>query len=354
MKTIQKFIIPVIIVGLATWFIVWKLSSNKKVMEHNSTLANQKTVIFPVTVISPKNKSLESGFQLNGTFQPAHILNFLSEMLGRVISHKIKNGQSLSKGDEICKLDDEQINIDLSLANENLSKLKADLTKLESMLQSNAATRQQIEEQKMGIKNAESRIVTLKRQLRLTTITAPISGIISKSFLEEGTFLSPGAPIAEIVDISTLKMQVNVLDRDVVKLSVGNNIQVIPDVFPDTKLNGKIIFISPKGDASRNFMIEIQVSNNGNKLKAGMTGIALFDFTAPKTSLTVPVKCIVGGLQDPKVFVAVNNTVSLRSIKTGYVQGDVVEVLSGLSETDAVIETGQLNIVDGSKVQLIK
>ena len=68
MKTIQKFIIPVIIVGLAIWFIVWKLSSNKKVMEHNSTLANQKTVIFPVTVISPKNQSLESGFQSRTTF----------------------------------------------------------------------------------------------------------------------------------------------------------------------------------------------------------------------------------------------------------------------------------------------
>jgi len=354
MKTIQKFILPVIIVGLSTWFIIWKLSSNKKEMEHNSTLANQKTVVFPVTVVNPKMQSLESGFQLNGTFQPAHVLNFLSEMPGRVISHKIKNGQRISKGDEICKLDDEQINIELDLANENLSKLKTDLAKLESMLQSNAATRQQIEEQKMGIKNAESRITSLKRQLRLSSIIAPISGIISKSFLEEGSYLSPGAPIAEIVDISKLKMQVNVLDRDVVKLSEGNTIQVTPDVFPDLKLSGKIIFISPKGDASRNFMIEIQVPNSGNKLKAGMTGVALFDFTAPKSSLTVPVKCIVGGLQDPKVFVAVNNKVSLRSIKTGYVQGDIVEVLEGLSETDAVVETGQLNIVDGLKVQIIK
>lgn len=354
MKTIQKLILPLIIIGLSTWFVIWKLGSNKKVMEHNASIGNQKTVVFPVTVANPKTQALSQGFELNGTFQPSHVLNFLSELPGRVITQNIKNGQVINKGDVIAKLDDEQINIDLALANDNLDKLKSDLAKFEAMLLNNAATRQQIEEQKMGIKSAESRITSLKRQLRMTTILSPISGIISKSNIENGSYLSPGAPIAEIVDISTLKMQVNVLDRDVVKLNVGKTIQVVPDVFPDTKMNGQIIFISPKGDASRNFMIEIQVANVGNKLKAGMTGVGLFDFSVPKSSLTVPTKCIVGGMQDPKVFVVVNNTVSLRSIKTGYIQGDVVEVLEGLSETDAVVETGQLNIVDGSKVQIIK
>jgi RND family efflux transporter MFP subunit len=354
MKTISKFIIPVIIIGLSTWFVIWKLGSNKKEMESNAALGNQKTVVFPVTVANPLDKSLSQGFELNGTFQPSHVLNFVSEMPGRVISHNIKNGQQLSKGDVMAKLDDEQIHIDMALATDNLDKLKSDLAKLENMLLSNAATKQQVEEMKMGIKSAESRITSLKRQLRMTTILSPISGIISKSFLENGSYLAPGAPIAEIVDISTLKMQVNVLDRDVVKLSVGKTIQIVPDVFPDTKISGQIIFISPKGDASRNFMIEIQISNQGNRLKAGMTGVALFDFTVPKSSLTLPVKCIVGGMQEPKVYVVVNNVVSLRKIKTGYIQGDVVEILDGLNETDVVVETGQLNIVDGSKVQIIK
>lgn len=354
MKTLAKWILPILVIGLSTWYVVWQLGQNKKVMEHNAAIGNQKTVIFPVTAISPKTTQLNQGFALNGTFQPSHTLNFVSEVGGRVITHNIQNGQFIKKSDVVAKLDDEQINIDMALAKDNLEKVKSDLAKLENMLQSNAATRQQIEDQKMALKNAESRITALNRQLRLTTILSPIGGVISKSHLENGSYLSPGAPIAEIVDIATLKMQVYVLDRDVVKLSVGQGIQVVPDVFPDMKIMGRIVFISPKGDASRNFMIEIEIANPGNKLKAGMTGLALFDFAAPKSSLTIPLKCIVGGLQEPKVYVVLDNTVSLRSIKTGYIQGEIVEVLEGLTENEVVVETGQLNVSNGSKVQIIK
>jgi hypothetical protein len=54
------------------------------------------------------------------------------------------------------------------------------------------------------------------------------------------------------------------------------------------------------------------------------------------------------------VYVIVNKVAVKRSIQTGYIQGDYVEVLGGLTEADAVVRTGQLNIADGSKVEIIK
>ncbi|MEY4905809.1 MAG: hypothetical protein RLZZ292_3624, partial [Bacteroidota bacterium] len=317
MNVLKKIILPLVLILLVGGLISWKLSSNKQKMEEKAAVGNQKTVVFPVTTIKPTHQSMIKGFSANGVFNPSHTLNFLSELSGRVLSHNISTGQYITKGHVVAQLDNAQILIDLTLANQSLDKARADLAKYESMLHNNAATQQQVADQRMGINNAESRIATLKRQLSTTTIIAPISGIVNKSYLETGSYLSPGANIAEIIDISTLKMQAMVLDRDMIHLSLGKTVPITPDLYPDAPIFGKITNIAAKADASRNFAIEITVQNpSKNKLRAGMTGSAKFDIGGTTTARVIPTKCIVGSLQSPQVYIVNNGVVSLKSITT--------------------------------------
>lgn len=360
MKTYIKYALYLIVlVGLIALGYS-QLQHNKQIMKENAALGSQKTLIFPVTVVKPKFEVLNQSFSLNGVFHPIRSLHLLSDISGRVTEHKLVDGHTVSKGqllvqvvNEQIDMENDQMNIDRTLANQLLEKAKTDLAKLEAMLERDAATKQQVEDQKMAVKNAESRIESLKRKPRSTTIEAPLSGIVHKSYLEIGSFIAPGANLAEIIDISSLKMQVPVLDRDVIKLAIGQTITVVPDLFPDKPLKGRITYIASKGDAARNFNIEIQVVNNG-LLKAGMTGVALFESKDQLNSLVIPNKCIVGGLQNPQVFVLNGDVAALKPIQIGHVQGELVEVLNGLAEGDIVVETGQLNIVNGSKVQIIE
>lgn len=352
---IRKFILPVIIALALVAGAAWKLGKNKEKMAGNAAIANQKITVFPVTVANPLVADISQDFEVMGTFNASHELTLASEVSGRVTSVSARNGDHVSKGQVLARIDNEQVSIDLALATTNLEKLRNDLEKYETMLQGNAVNRQQVEEARLNVKNAESKVATLQRQLRISSITAPISGNINSFSIEVGSYLSPGAKMAELVDVSTLKMTVQLLDNEVVRVREGQKIKLVPDLYPAAEFTGEIVSIASKADRARRFNVEIEVKNsNLFPLKAGMTGKALFEAEGSKKAMTIPVKAIVGSTQDPKVFVVSGNTAKIRAIRIGSVLDGKAEVLNGLDSTDRVVISGQLNIVDGSKIQVIQ
>jgi len=173
--------------------------------------------------------------------------------------------------------------------------------------------------------------------------------------LEVGSYLAPGTPIADIIDVSSLKMQVSLMDHQVVKLKEGQRIAISPDLYADASLDGFVSFISPKADGSGKYLVEIEFKNTGKMpLKAGMTGVADFAFEGDREAFLLPVKCIAGSIQDPYVFVVSGDTVKSCQIEVGAMYGDKIEVLSGLKPTDVVVETGLSNLTDGSRIEIIQ
>lgn len=332
----------------------WKLGANKVKMNANAAIAEQKVTVFPVTVISPAMQTIAQNFEADGEFSPNRQLNFTAESAGRVVSLRIKKGDFVQKGQTIATLDNEQTKIDLSLAETNLEKAKADLNKYEIMLAANAVQKQQVEDAKIQLKNTENRIETLKRQLRMSSIVSPISGWINELSIEMGSYLAPGTPIAAIVDISSLKLDVNLLDVEVVKVKKAQRVKVSADLYPGVKINGTVSAISTIADGSRKFEVEITIPNNSSMpLKAGMTGTATFEFGGSKTALMMPTNCIVGSIQEPKVYVVNGEIAQLKPIKVGSIHGDEIEILEGLTAAEKVISAGQLNLSDGVNVRIV-
>ena len=120
--------------------------------------------------------------------------------------------------------------------------------------------------------------------------------------------------------------------------------------------SGKITFIASKADSSLNFPVEIEITNNASKdLKAGMYGTAQFTTNQGKKSLLiVPRNAFIGSVSSNEMFVIENGTAKLKTVTAGRILGDKVEILNGLSEGETVIITGQINLQDGSKVEIIK
>jgi hypothetical protein len=82
---------------------------------------------------------------------------------------------------------------------------------------------------------------------------------------------------------------------------------------------------------------------------------AAFTFNANRQGLTIPRRTISGSLQDPKVFVVAQDSIAeLRPITLGSLYGDKVEVIGGLSQQDVVVLTGQLNLSNGARIQVIR
>jgi membrane fusion protein (multidrug efflux system) len=135
---------------------------------------------------------------------------------------------------------------------------------------------------------------------------------------------------------------------------VGQRVNISSVVLSEPRA-GKISMISDKADASGKFLTEITFSNNDKeKLKAGILADVHFTMEEVETGLSIPVSALLAGAQDAKVYVTRANKVELRSIKTGIVTANKVQVLEGLQEGEQVVISGQLNLENGSAISINK
>lgn len=362
MKRIKKYIVPILIIVGLLLVITFTLSRNKQKLDAKAEIGSAKTLVFPVTITTPQYQALTGSYTSSGFFIPVNSMALMSDISGRITSTDLKEGVTVSKGQTIASVYNESENIerqqnaiDKQFALETLQKAKVDLVKMENMFKANAITSREVEEQRLAVKSAESKVNNINAVKKSTTITAPISGTVHKSHVQRGSYLSPGTVLADIVDNSSLKLQIQLLDKDVIKLSIGKKIEVFPDLYSDYKVTGRVVYIAAQADANKNFLVEVQIPNSSKyPLKAGMSGVAVINNDHIQKALMIPVKTIVGSLQQPQVYVLEGDVAVLKTITTGYVQGESVVVLDGLSTADKIVETGQLNISSGSKVQVIK
>ena len=121
------------------------------------------------------------------------------------------------------------------------------------------------------LQQATSRLDELKITLDNTSIPSPVDGFVGKRFLDPGAFVSNNSPVASVVDIRTVRLVANIVEKDVKRVRAGTPAVVEVDAFPGEKFSGSISRIAPVFDpATRTAEMEIEVPNPGFRLKPGM------------------------------------------------------------------------------------
>jgi len=353
----KRGIITVVLIIVVIGVIAWVLNGNKKKNDEQTALVAQGSGAVSVRVAAVKKQSVDLDFTANGNFAPQQELNFLSENAGRVNAIYVKEGDRVRKGQVIARIDAEIINTDRETAQATLDNAIKDEARYASSFKTGGVTQQQLDQAKLATKNAKLRLQSSARRVSDANIKSPINGIVNKKYIEVGAFVTAqGTQMFELVDVSKLKLKVNVNESQVANLKVGDEVQIKSNVFPADNFSGKITFIAAKADATLNFPIEIEVTNNHtNTIKAGMYGTAIFKFPAQAATITIPRGSFVGSVSSNQIFVLENgNTAKIRKVIAGRTINDQVEIIEGLKEGETVIISGQINLVDGSAVAPIK
>lgn len=346
----------VIIAALA--LIGYILTKNKEENEAKIAIVAEKNASISVKVATVKTEEINLDFVANGNFEPKQQLTFSAEKSGKIISVLAKEGDRVSVGQTLAIMRGDAINVSAQATEAAYQNAKSDYSRFDNAYKTGGVTKQQLDQAKVALINAEANYKQAKINIGDTRIKAPISGIINKKFIEPGSMLSamPATELFEIVNVNKLKLNVTVNESQVASLKVGNNISIKTNVYPDKEFSGKITFIAAKADNSLNFPVEIEISNNANNdLKAGMYGTAVFKASQQKQALTVvPRNAFVGSVSSNQVFVVENGIAKLKKVTAGRILGDKVEILDGLSDGETVITTGQINLQDGNTVEVIK
>lgn len=349
----KKVVINVAIVLAILLGIVWVLKGNKEKAAELTSLAQKSNGYVAVRVEKVKREVLTQGFAAFGHFEPAKELGFVSETSGRVVEVYAQKGDKLGRGQTMAKIDDELLRNEVASAEVAFNKIKNDLEKYETLAVGGAITPQQLEETRLAYTNAEIRVKNARRKLDDASIKAPFSATVNEKHIEIGTYLNPGAKMYDLVDVSKLKIKVKVTEAQVIQLQKGMQVSISTDILPGRSFAGKITFIGVKADAGLSYPVEVEVDNASEELKPGMYAQVLFTAAGSSEHLTVSREAIVGSLDNARVYVNEGGKAVLRKVTTGVIGGARVAVVSGLSEGEAVINSGQINLTDGAPVQVL-
>jgi len=344
----------VIIAAVAILAVIIAILLYNKSQSESKSRAEIQTSL-PVSVTTVKRQKPSDVHSAVGTISAHNDVLIISETQGKVTAVMAEVGDYRQAGSELIQVDDELKKANFATAEVNYEKAKKDLERYESLFKQNSATDQQIEGARLAAKAAESQYVSARREYTDTKITTPISGTVTSRLVDIGTYVQRGMPVADVVDISTLKVKVSVAELDVFRLNAGERVKIHTDVYPGIEFEGRIKTISSKADEAHTYPVEITLGNSKeHPLKAGMFARVDFTFGARNEQLTIPRGALVGSTKQPQVFVLDGTIARLRNIVVGSEFGTQLAVVDGLREGETVVVNGQNNLKDSVAVSVIK
>jgi RND family efflux transporter MFP subunit len=353
MSTKRKIFLTV---GVIVIILVALIAKNRAAMNSTPETSSLPTA-YSVSVVTASRQSLEDRIPVVGTINAFNDVIVLSETQGRVLKIDVEVGDFKKAGEVLVEVDSELKDAAYKAARVTYEKAKKDLERYEALFKEHSISDTQIEQARWSYQSAEAQFVVARRQLNDTKITTPISGIVTARFVNVGTMVM-GAPqatqIANVVDISKLKVKVNIAEKDLSQLHVGDAVDVTTDLYPRTTFPGTVFTVSSKGDDGHTYPVEVLLNNPKLQLKAGMFVSVVFKPKATVPSLVVPREALIGSLQSAKLYVVKDNIAKLRTVTVEKEVGTSIEISDGLQEGEMVVIDGQNNLSDSVLVVIRK
>ncbi len=289
---------------------------------------------------------------------------------GRLLSVSVQMGDPVRRGQVIAKVEDREIAEQVRQAEASMEVSKATIRQREADLKvaelnfdrsKNLFSRQLLAKQ--ALDDAESRYLAavaqldlakaqqsqndarlqeLKFNLQNSVITSPVDGFIGKRNVDPGAMVNTNAAIVSVVDISRLKLVVNVVEKDLRMVTAGDVGVVEVDAYPGEKFNGRIARVAPVLDpATRTASIEIEIPNSDNRLKPGMYARISLTVEERKNALVAPKNAVIDFESKRGVWMpSEDRRAQFVPVTLGIEGPDHIEILAGLKEGDRFVTTG--------------
>lgn len=235
------------------------------------------------------------------------------------------------------------------------SALKAAKNDLESANSNIETLKVGIEASKAAIDSAKINVDTLSNSLGNTVIKAPISGVIDEKNVNLGQYVSPGALLAKVKNISSVYAVIQVEAEQINNIKLGQKAVVKLNDGNKTGFEGIVKNIGVSANpSSRVFDCKIQVENKNGLLHPGVFAAVEMLNNQRNQIIAIPIQTLAGNEGGYYVFVSDNGVARKQSVEIGETTGNMVEIKSGLQKDDNVICTNVSTLQDGDSIIVSK
>ncbi|TXD47784.1 efflux RND transporter periplasmic adaptor subunit [Polaribacter sp. IC073] len=339
-----------------------ELSAELKQINDRLDDLNEDKNIPLITTFKVKEEVFTHFIELQGNVQTKQNVLIYPEMPGILRSVFVKEGQKVTKGQVLARIDDGGMSQQLAQLNTNAQLAKTTFERQKRLWDQKIGSEIQFLQAKTSYEAQSSAVNQLKSQLNKSTIRAPFSGIIDNIFKERGTVVAPGqgSEIFRILNLSNMYIETEVPETYIGSITKDRSVEVNFPVLGET-LDSKIRqvgnFINPN---NRSFKIEIGVPNLKGTVKPNLTArLKLNDYTNANAVL-IPQSIISENSKGEQfIYIIKNKTKNNEAvaerliIETGRTQGDFIEVTKNLAADAEVIMEGARSVNNGQVVKVI-
>lgn len=349
-----------VVFGAAVWGL-YSSDSAVKARERDSRLSEAEasgpagaSPQLEVEVVIAERRSVALEVELSGVLEPVRSTWVAAEIAGSIVEILTTEHQFVGRGDVLVRLDAALPRAELIRAQASYDLAYADLERQRQLGTRSVASEAELDRARAEERRSYAALVEARTRLEDTEIVAPFDGLVNSLELDPGAYVSPGTPIAEVLDVATLELTLPVSDRQIGSIGVGDIARVQVDALGGEGVDGKVV---RKGGApherTQRYPIVLALDNEDRSLLPGMLAHAMLEVgTAP--AIRLPARAVVREFELEYVF-SVGDDERVRRVRvlTRPVpfRPDQVEVLQGLGDGSRVVLSGVSQLREGVRVE---
>lgn len=356
-------------------------------------------IIFKVKTEEIKKGDLVQKIIANGIIRAENELDITSNINGIIKNIKIYEGKYVQKNDTLLTLDDREYQINLREAEERIIEAKVNYgllikdaptdslkgkeiqlinnqlieleqryknsiisekefnekkNDLEMKLIFTGAKREELILNKSGYNAAINQVERAKLNLEYTNIIAPFSGAVGNLDLVVGQRITAGAPLFKLFSTYNMKIDINILESELNKITIGNNVEIEIPALKGEKFVGQVSRISPYIDIeNRTSKVIISIRNIDSKIKPGMFARVLIASNILSDRILIPKEALLVRDKRNLVFTVEDSLAKWKYVYIGEQNEKYIEIIKGVDVGEKVIFDGHFNLAHDSKVKVI-
>ena len=294
-------------------------------------------------------------FELPAVIEPNKIVTISTEIDGRIEDIPVEEGYKVKTGDLLIKLNTDLILPQLEIAQAQLKRDEIEYQRMVNLVENDATAQSDLDNATTNLAVSKAQVAEIGARLERSRILSPTNGVLNEILVEEGEYIQPGMPVAEIVDNETVKVVVEVPERDISFFTTGKEAEVYFEYRGMEKvLTGTITFISELADQlTRSTRVEITLPNKEKYMRSGQIVRVVMTRQVLNDVILIPLSAVIPMENSYAVYVVNSTEAKRRDVVIDIIKGDDVLIKSGLKPGDKLITSGHRFVVSGQQVTIV-
>lgn len=306
-----------------------------------------------VVAVPVREKPVTEVVPLVGSIAANEFIEVKCEADGVVATIGFEEGQKVKQGSLLVALDESKFTAALHEAEASQKLAEANFARAKQLTADKLISQQEFEQAAATFTMNEATVDLRRRQLRDARILAPFSGTVGARQISPGQVISRNTLLTTLIDLDTVKAEMNIPERYLGKVAIGQKIRFRVDAFPKDEFEGEVYFIAPQLDPNtRTALVKARVPNPDGRLRVGMFAKLDLSIQLRDRALVIPEPALLASGDLVSVFVVTPQTnVVMRPVKVGIRLAGRVEILSGLTNGEIIVVEGHQKLFPGAPVR---